>query len=156
MSGVALLSRYPGTVIYNGYIHLSAKIGKGTKIAAGHDIGKDVEIGENCLIQCHVSIPNGTKIGHRVFIGPGARMANDKYPHLHKLGTEETKHLLPPVIEDDATICLGALIGAGVRIGEGAVVGQGANVIHNVEPYTIVVGNPARHYAYVSREINDV
>ena len=126
-----------------GYIHSSAKIGKGTRIGAGHDISKDVVIGENCLIQCHVSIPTGTVIGDNVFIGPGVKMANDKY--MVGVDAVDDSHLEPPVIESNARIGLGALIGAGVRIGQGACVGQGANVIHDVEPYTMVVGNPARY-----------
>ena len=47
-------------------------------------------------------------------------------------------------------ICRGAWIGAracilkGVQVGEGAVVGMGSVVTHNVEPHTVVAGNPAR------------
>jgi acetyltransferase-like isoleucine patch superfamily enzyme len=47
-------------------------------------------------------------------------------------------------------ICTGSWIGAksiilkGVTIGEGAIVGAGSVVTKNVEPYTIVAGNPAR------------
>jgi galactoside O-acetyltransferase len=47
-------------------------------------------------------------------------------------------------------ICRDAWIGAracilkGVQVGEGAVVGMGSVVTHNVEPHTVVAGNPAR------------
>ena len=47
-------------------------------------------------------------------------------------------------------ICKGAWLGArvivtkGVTIGEGAVCGMGSVVTHDVPPYTIVAGNPAR------------
>ncbi|WP_367757369.1 DapH/DapD/GlmU-related protein [Flavobacterium sp. WC2430] len=46
-------------------------------------------------------------------------------------------------------ICAGSWIGAksiilkGVTIGEGAIVGAGSVVTKNVEPYTVVAGNPA-------------
>jgi len=134
--------------IYEGdYLADNVEIGKGTKIGAGHDIGRDVVIGEDCFIQCHVAIPNGTKIGNRVFIGPGVKMANDKRPDIFGLHAENEDHLEPPIIEDDVTIGLGALIGAGVHIGKGAFVGQGANVIKDVKPYTLVIGNPARLHA---------
>jgi acetyltransferase-like isoleucine patch superfamily enzyme len=49
----------------------------------------------------------------------------------------------PIVIEDDAWIGFGAIIVKAVRIGTGAVVGAGAVVTKDVEPYAIVVGNPA-------------
>ncbi|GAG81571.1 unnamed protein product [marine sediment metagenome] len=41
-----------GVTIYRGdYIHESAKIGHGTRIGAGHDIGKDVVIGMGAMIR---------------------------------------------------------------------------------------------------------
>ncbi|MEB0001233.1 acetyltransferase, partial [Cryobacterium sp. RTS3] len=36
------------------------------------------------------------------------------------------------------------IILGGVTIGEGAVLGAGAVVTHDIEPYGIAVGNPAR------------
>jgi acetyltransferase-like isoleucine patch superfamily enzyme len=49
------------------------------------------------------------------------------------------------VIEDDVWIGHHAMILPGCkRIGRGAVVGAGAIVTHDVEPYAIVAGNPAR------------
>ena len=38
----------------------------------------------------------------------------------------------------------GAIILNGVTIGDGAIVGAGAVVTKDVEPYTVVAGNPAR------------
>jgi len=48
------------------------------------------------------------------------------------------------IIGHDVWIGHGAIIMKGVRIGTGAVVGSGAIVTKNVEPYTVVVGVPAR------------
>lgn len=47
-------------------------------------------------------------------------------------------------IGDDAWLGAGATILPGVTIGEGAIVGAGAVVTHDVEPYTVVAGVPAR------------
>ena len=47
-------------------------------------------------------------------------------------------------IGNDCWIGAGAIILNGLTIGDGAVVGAGAVVTKDVEPYTIVVGNPAR------------
>lgn len=46
-------------------------------------------------------------------------------------------------IEDDCWIGAGAIILNGITIGKGSVVGAGAVVTKDVEPYTIVGGNPA-------------
>jgi len=48
------------------------------------------------------------------------------------------------VIGSDVWIASNALILSGVTIGDGAVVGLGAVVLHDVPPYAIVFGNPAR------------
>ena len=48
------------------------------------------------------------------------------------------------VIGDDCWIGGGAVLLPGVRIGDGAVVGAGAVVVKDVQPYTVVAGNPAR------------
>ena len=43
-----------------------------------------------------------------------------------------------------AWVAAGAFIGMGVTIGEGAVVGARASVFRDVDPWTVVGGNPAR------------
>lgn len=49
-----------------------------------------------------------------------------------------------PVIEDDVTIGPNVCIIGDITIGKGAVIGSGAVVVKDVEPFTTVVGNPAR------------
>lgn len=48
------------------------------------------------------------------------------------------------VIGNDVWIGQNATILPGVHIGDGAIIGLGSIVGHDVEPYTIVAGNPAR------------
>ncbi|MCM1501083.1 MAG: putative colanic acid biosynthesis acetyltransferase [Bacteroidales bacterium] len=50
----------------------------------------------------------------------------------------------PIVIEDQAWVAAKAIVGMGVTIGQGAVVGAGGCVFKNVEPWTVVGGNPAK------------
>ena len=50
----------------------------------------------------------------------------------------------PIIIKDQAWIAADAFIGMGVTIGQGAVVGARASVFKDVEPWTIVGGNPAK------------
>ena len=60
--------------------------------------------------------------------------------------TDPLNHLTtaPIVIEDQAWIGARAFVGMGVTIGQGAVVGATASVYKDVEPWTVVGGNPAR------------
>lgn len=48
------------------------------------------------------------------------------------------------VIGSDVWIATGATIMSGVTIGDGAAIGAHAVVTHDVEPYAVVAGNPAR------------
>jgi acetyltransferase-like isoleucine patch superfamily enzyme len=48
------------------------------------------------------------------------------------------------IIGNDVWIGHEAVILSGARIGDGAVIGAGAVVTKDVEPYSIVAGNPAR------------
>ena len=50
----------------------------------------------------------------------------------------------PITLGDRAWIGAEAFVGMGVTIGEGAVVGARAAVFKNVEPWTVVGGNPAK------------
>ncbi|MDR0799688.1 MAG: putative colanic acid biosynthesis acetyltransferase [Dysgonamonadaceae bacterium] len=60
--------------------------------------------------------------------------------------TDKTNPLItaPIIIEDQAWIAADAFIGMGVTIGQGAVVGARAAVFKDVEPWTVVGGNPAK------------
>ena len=51
----------------------------------------------------------------------------------------------PIIIEHSVWVASGCFIGMGVTIGEGAVVGARACVFGDVEPWTVVGGNPARY-----------
>lgn len=50
----------------------------------------------------------------------------------------------PIIIKDDVWIGMNCIILKGVTIGEGAVVGAGSVVTHDVAPWTVVAGNPAK------------
>lgn len=49
------------------------------------------------------------------------------------------------VIGNDVWLCANCMVLSGITVGHGAVVGAGAVVTRNVEPYSVVAGNPAKH-----------
>lgn len=99
-----------------------------------------IEVGRYCSIAANVSIVvGGGHACHHVTTYP--------FDVLERGQTEETSRTYarskPTVIGNDVWIASGAVIGPGVEVGDGAVVGMQAVVRRNVEPYTIVFGNPA-------------
>jgi acetyltransferase-like isoleucine patch superfamily enzyme len=58
----------------------------------------------------------------------------------------------PIVISDDVWIGMNATILKGVTIGEGAIVAAGAVVTKNVEPWTVVAGNPAKCVKRINKQ----
>lgn len=118
------------------YIGDGAEIGDNTKIGSLVHIDYDVKIGSDCKIEGMVYIPPLTRIGDRVFVGPGAIFTNDPYPMSDKM--------VGVVVEDDAIVCAGAVLRPGITVGARSVVGMGAVVTQDVPPDVVVYGNPAQ------------
>jgi putative colanic acid biosynthesis acetyltransferase WcaF len=80
-------------------------------------------------------------LGEKVTISHRAQLCAGTHDY-----TQPDLPLLKPaiVINDQAWICADAFIGPGVKVGEGAIVGARAVVMKNVEPWSIVAGNPAK------------
>ena len=52
------------------------------------------------------------------------------------------------IIGNDVWIGEGATIMSGVTVGDGAIIAANSHVVKDVEPYSIVGGNPAKHIRY--------
>ena len=110
----------------------------------------------------------GVRIGDHVYIGPDTHI-DDLYPELitiedytsigmrsmifaHSNPTcsidiktrYHPREVKPTVIKRGAWIAPNSMILSGVTVGENSIVGAGSVVIRDVEPCTIVMGNPAR------------
>jgi len=111
----------------------------------GHP-GIKLKIGKFCSIAEGVVILLGLE--HRIdrLTTYPFRSRIDDWPEVSSLGYAEIDGVSKGdvIIGNDVWIGYGAMILSGVRIGDGAVVGAGAVVTRDVEPYTIVAGNPIR------------
>lgn len=90
-------------------------------------------------VDCYNVVP--IHIGAQSTVSQGAYLCTAS----HDI-TDPKNHLItePIVIEDQAWIGAKAFVGMGVTIGQGAVVGATASVYKDVEPWTVVGGNPAK------------
>lgn len=116
------------------------------------DFGKNIKIGKNVFINsgCHFQDQGGITIGNDVLIGHNVVLATIN----HDLAPSQNRknHYAPITISNNVWIGSNATILPGVRIGEWAVVAAGAVVTKNVEPYTVVGGNPAKLIKTVEKE----
>jgi acetyltransferase-like isoleucine patch superfamily enzyme len=150
---------------------LTRRFGQGVRIGRGaigshfetFDIGDGVFIGEQAFIQGRTD--GHCVIGDHSWIGPQSYLdARDltleEYvgwgPGARALGSQHTgrPHDIP-IIQTDleikatrigawADIGVNSVILPGVTVGKGAIVGAGAVVTHDVEPFSVVAGVPAK------------
>ncbi len=139
----------------------NVELGEYTEVGA-HNIFENTKLGDFsytdqfCTLQ-NVDIGKFSNIASMVRIGPtGHPMDRATMHHFtyrrRKYGFSETDDEVflqwrgeqLAYIGHDTWIGYGAIIMPGVMIGNGAVVGSGAVVTKDVDPYTVVVGVPAK------------
>ncbi|AEG18533.1 acyltransferase [Methanobacterium paludis] len=119
-------------------IREKTKIGDNVLVGTNSIIEGHCSIGDNVSIQSNVYIPTNTIIEDYVFIGPCACFTNDKYP------IRVDFDLKGPVIKRGASIGANSTFLSNVKIGEGAMVAAGAIVTHEVPPFFLAIGAPAK------------
>ena len=123
----------------------------------GATINNEVQVFPSCKIWApwnlsfglHVAIDDGVYLYSVNKITIGTKVAISRNAFIctasHDISRLDRPLITKPiVIGDGVWIGAGAFIGPGVTIGEGAVVGACAVVTKDVEPWTVVAGNPAR------------
>jgi putative colanic acid biosynthesis acetyltransferase WcaF len=123
----------------------------------GAKVGKGVHIYPSCKIW----LPSNLTLRDHSCLAPyvdcycvapvsiGAHSTVSQYSYLctatHDFQNPKMPLLTAPImIEDQVWICADVFIGSGVSIRQGAVVGARASVLEDVDPWTVVGGNPAK------------
>ena len=127
------------------YCGESVNIETGARFDSRVRLGNNSGIGVNAFIAAHVSIGNDVMMGPDCMIFTSNHEMDSVEIPMWKQGFTEPK---PVVIEDDVWIGARVIILPGVRVGMGSVIGAGSVVTHDVEPYSIVGGNPAKLIRY--------
>ena len=134
-------------------MHIGAKavIYYGTEIRQPSNIwiGKGSIIGDNSILDGR----NGIIIGDNVAFASNVRIWTEQHDHRDPWFRCNTQVHGPVVIDNRAWIGSHTVILHSVHIGEGAVVAAGAVVTHDIPPYTIVAGIPAKKVGERNRDL---
>jgi UDP-2-acetamido-3-amino-2,3-dideoxy-glucuronate N-acetyltransferase len=134
-----------GTKVWH-FCHVmsSARIGRGCSLGQNVFVGPHVIIGNGVKIQNNVSLYDGVALEDEVFCGPSVVFTNVRTPRA-ALSRNTPAHFEKTLVKRGASLGANATIRCGVTIGEYSLIGAGSVVLRDVLPYSIKIGNPARH-----------
>lgn len=146
---------YAGSSIGDGFqtghqvtIREKASIGNYVSIGTLSDVQGNCRIGNNVRLHSNVHIGQLSAIDDFVWIFPYVVLTNDPTPPSENfVGV----HICPFSI-----VATGSVIMPGMELGQDCLVGAGAVVTKPVEPYAVVVGNPAKKISDVRSVKNKI
>lgn len=131
-------SAFDGILGYGSYLgedcRFSGKVGKYCSIASGVSVVNGFHPTTNC-ISTHPAFYSTENCINLSYVN---KNVFNEYRYADDINKYDV------VVDDDVWIGYRSIIMAGVHIGVGAIIAAGAVVTKNVEPYSIVGGNPAR------------
>jgi hypothetical protein len=107
------------------------------------DCGCRLRVGKNVIVNKGATIfpAGGVEIADNVLIGPDVKIVTVNHDFRDR---RDCLRFGKVTVEENAWICVGAIVCPGVRIGKNAVVAAGAVVTKDVPDNVMVGGNPAR------------
>jgi len=138
-----------GTRIWH-FVHIcrNVRLGAGCVLGQNVMIADGVSIGNNVKIQNNVSVYSGTAVEDDVFLGPSCVLTNVSNPR-----SQVNRHSLYEVtrIRRGASVGANATVLCGTTLGRYCFIAAGSVVTKSVPDYALIVGNPGRRKAWMSR-----
>lgn len=137
-----------GTKIWHfSHVMPNCVIGENCNIGQNVVISPEVILGKNVKVQNNVSIYTGVICEDDVFLGPSMVFTNVTNP---RSAVNRKSQYAKTTVKKGATIGANSTIVCGHDIGEFAFIGAGAVVTKNIPAYALVVGNPAKQIGWMS------
>lgn len=114
-------------------------------IVRGHKLqllGDNIFVGARCHVGVNVVIKSHVLIAANVSFVGNDHIYNKCGMSMFDCGKKTVEQII--FVDNDVWIGHGVILVGGVKLGEGSIIAAGSVVIKNVDPYTIVGGNPAR------------
>lgn len=132
----------PGCYIADGaQVRERCRLGRNVIIGRATTVENDCVIGDDTRIQAGVFLVALSVLEESVFVAPMVTTTNDNFVGRTR---ERFKHRKGVTVRRGGRIGANAVILPGLTIGEEALVAAGSVVTHDVPPYKIVMGVPAR------------
>lgn len=129
------------------HIMTGAKLGEKCNLGQNVVISPGVVLGNNVKVQNNVSVYTGVICEDDVFLGPSMVFTNIVNPRSAVIRRDQ---YVETIVGKGASIGANATIICGNNIGEYSFIGAGAVVTKEVKPYSLVIGNPAKHVGWMS------
>ena len=145
------------------YVDPAAKLGKNVTVQPFAYIEGDVVIGDECVIMAGAHILNGTRMGRKNTVHPGATLAS--VPQDFHYEGEDSVLLIGDEndIRENVVVARATHKDGGTRIGNGNFLMDGTHLCHDVQignhcvlgicriskdvpPYIIMAGNPVQYH----------
>ena len=130
------------------HILANTKIGMNCSLGQNVVVGPNVRVGNDVKIQNNVSIYDGVTLEDNVFCGPSCVFTNVINPRSEIVRKEEYKKT---IVGKGASIGANATIVCGNNLGKYCFIGAGAVVTKDIPDFALVVGNPAKIIAWISK-----
>ena len=129
------------------HVMTNAVLGENCNLGQNVLVSSDVVLGKNVKVQNNVSIYTGVICEDDVFLGPSMVFTNIINPRSAVVRKDE---YVKTLVAKGATVGANATIICGNDLGKYCFIAAGAVVNRPVKPYSLVVGNPARHIGWMS------
>lgn len=141
------------------YAHVmaGARIGNHCNLGDHAFVEAGAIVGDNVTVKNNVLIWEGITIEDDVFVGPGVTFTNDRFPRAARAPNakqryaEKSNWLETTLVRHGCSIGAAATICPAIELGRYSMIGAGSVVTKDVEPFSLVMGAPARHVSYVCR-----
>ena len=130
------------------HVMAGAHIGRNCNLGEGVFVETGVVIGDEVTIKNGVAVYAGVTVEDEAFLGPHCVFTNDLRPRSGRFKRPPAA-FAPTLIARGATVGANATVVCGHTVGSYAMVAAGAVVTHDVPPYTLVAGVPARPIGFV-------
>lgn len=136
---------------------VNARIEPGCMIRDGAEIGDRVIGMMGAVVNIGAVVGDGTMLDMNCVVGARAMVGRDCHIGAGAVlaGVLEPPSAQPVVIEDEVLVGANAVVLEGVTVGKGSVVAAGAVVTQDVEPLSVVAGQPARLIKKVDEKTKD-